>query len=112
MTASTTPTSGLGPGVGHLRRGEAVAEVRGSMDELGQGRTYLALLPDGPMVVLDGPGSVIWQAAQNCPIDQVTARVAERLDLVPEDIAEAISAFVDGLVDQGLLTRVTGNGTP
>ncbi|GAA1799192.1 PqqD family peptide modification chaperone [Agromyces neolithicus] len=67
------------------------------------GAVYVAPLPDGPIVVLDGVAGVIWHAA--CAGDRATIaeRVAEATDAAADEIRDDVDAFVADLVARGLL---------
>lgn len=70
------------------------------------GTVYAAHLPDGPPLVLAGPGAAIWLSlARGGTLDDVTRRVADEVGSPAESVAADIATFVDGLVDAGLVTR-------
>ena len=64
---------------------------------------YVATLPDGPIIVLDGIAGLIWDEA--CAGDRRTIvdRVAALTDAAPEAIRADVEAFVADLVARGLL---------
>ncbi|WP_460720907.1 PqqD family protein [Microbacterium aureliae] len=65
---------------------------------------YVARLPDGPIVVLDAVAGIIWEEA--CASEDavgIVERVALRTQSPPAEIAPAVRAFLDELVDVGLL---------
>ncbi len=64
---------------------------------------YVATLPRGPIVVLDGTAALVWRAACSGPADTIAARVAVDVDQAAEAIAGGISAFLDDLVGRRLL---------
>jgi hypothetical protein len=64
---------------------------------------YLALLPDGPIVVLDGVAGVIWSEAREGPSSTIADRVAAVTDASAADIRADVESFVDELVRRGLL---------
>lgn len=66
---------------------------------------YVAPLPRGPIVVLDGTAALVWRAACDGPADTIAARVADRVDEAAEGIEGAVDAFVADLLDRGLLAR-------
>ena len=67
---------------------------------------YVARLPGGPIVVLEGTAALTWtEACRDLP-DTVAARVALRLNQDVADIAADIDVFIAGLVEQGLLRAV------
>lgn len=64
---------------------------------------YVAPLPMGPIVVLDGVAAVVW--AEACAGDRETlaARVGAWLEPSATDIGRDVDDFVSALVDRGLL---------
>lgn len=74
------------------------------------GLTYLAALPDGPIVVLDAVASVILQIALNLPADEVTAEVAAAYAKEPDEVDEAVRGCLSGLASDGLLRRESAPG--
>ena len=70
------------------------------------GTVYVARLPAGPILVLDGPGAVIWTEATEGPFDGWVDRVADAFDLPASRIAAEVLAFVHSLRSQGLLDEV------
>lgn len=65
---------------------------------------YAAILPDGPIVVLDGVAGVIWSEAREGPSSTIADRVAALTDASVDDIRGDVESFVDELVRRGLLT--------
>jgi hypothetical protein len=65
---------------------------------------YAAILPDGPIVVLDGVAGVIWAEACDGDPTRIVDRVAAVTDSHPDDIRAEVESFVDELVRRGLLT--------
>lgn len=69
---------------------------------------YLAPLPDGPIVVLEGIGAVLWRLA----IDEgeserdVAAAAARLTGTEAADIRDEVEAFLAELIARGLLTAV------
>ncbi len=74
------------------------------------GLTYLAALPDGPIVVLDPVASTILQVALDVSADDVTAEVAAAYGKAPAEIDAAVSECLSGLERAGLLRRVSPRG--
>ncbi len=70
---------------------------------------YLARLPDGPLVMIEGSGAAIWRAAvadgeEACGgVDAVVQRVADDIGVAAEAIREDVVAFLAELVAGGLL---------
>ena len=64
---------------------------------------YAAILPDGPIVVLDGVAGVIWSEACEGPRSTIADRVAAVTDASVDDIRGEVESFVDELVRRGLL---------
>ena len=64
---------------------------------------YVATLPDGPILVLDGISALIWDEA--CGGDRATIvnRVAAATNATPDAIRADVEAFVAELVARGLL---------
>ena len=67
---------------------------------------YVAPLPAGPILVLDGAGAVIWTEATEGSSDGWVDRVADAFDLPASRIAAEVLAFVHSLRSQGLLEEV------
>lgn len=67
---------------------------------------YVAPLPDGPLLVLDGVSALIWQTLCDTHIDDTVVHVADATGQRPEDIAGHVDAFVTDLVRRGALVRV------
>lgn len=90
-----------------LQRPATVAAVHSVEQEEGAPLVYLAHLPGGPIVILRGTASVIWQEALVGPEETLAQRVADRLGPAGEEssVEKAVVAFIDSLLDQGLLER-------
>ena len=70
---------------------------------------YLANLPDGPVQVLNGVGSLIWlEATSSDTAENVLERVAELVDRPPDTIRAEVESFLAHLVEAGLLELVNG----
>ncbi|GAA1762312.1 PqqD family protein [Agromyces humatus] len=67
------------------------------------GTVYVAPLPDGPIVVLEGIAVLIWGEACGGDRDTIADRVAEATDAPPDEIRAHVDAFVADLVARGLL---------
>ncbi|MBO0980987.1 PqqD family protein [Microbacterium sp. SD291] len=64
---------------------------------------YVANLPRGPIVVLEGTAALVWKAACSGPADTLAERVAAA---VGEDVAAietGMAEFIADLVERGLL---------
>lgn len=69
------------------------------------GVVYAAALPDGPPLVLHGPGALVWRAAvPGGTLTEVVARVAAAAETSAEVVADDVTRFVDDLVAAGVLT--------
>ena len=69
---------------------------------------YAAHLPDGPPLVLAGPGALVWQAVVlGGALDEVVARVATATGQSAEAVRAGVEGFVAGLVDAGVVVVAT-----
>jgi hypothetical protein len=86
-----------------------VAMVVEDLDDEDGVVVYLAPLPDGPVQVLNGVGSLIWMeaTATGTPAD-VVERVAGLVDWPPDTIRADVDSFLANLVEAGLLERREG----
>lgn len=93
----------------HLERPATVAAVHSVEQEEGAPLVYLAHLPNGPIVILRGTASLVWQEALDGPEDTLAQRVAHRLGLGGEEssVERDVVAFIESLLAQGLLERST-----
>jgi hypothetical protein len=66
-------------------------------------KVYLAHLPDGPIRVLEGTAALIWSHALTVPRSRLAAALLDEVEGDPATISEGASAFVDSLLQQGLL---------
>ncbi len=64
---------------------------------------YVAVLPRGPIRVLEGTAAVIWREASAGPRDETALRVAAAIAIPVEEIRADVDAFIDTLVDTGIL---------
>jgi Coenzyme PQQ synthesis protein D (PqqD) len=70
---------------------------------------YLAPLPDGPVQVLNGVGSLIWlEATATDASDDVVDRVAALVERPPDTIRAEVDVFLARLVEAGLLEQLNG----
>jgi hypothetical protein len=77
-----------GPGIAMEQHDEAV---------------YVARLPDGPIIVLEGTAALIWHEACSSGPGTIADRVGEQVDRDTGEIADAVARFVEDLLAQGLL---------
>ncbi|TYL53643.1 PqqD family protein [Agromyces mariniharenae] len=80
------------PGVAHVDDGEIV---------------YAAVLPAGPIVVLDGGAAAIWVAACDGSRASIAERVAEATGASISDVRDDVEAFVEELLARGLLVEAS-----
>ena len=66
---------------------------------------YLAPLPDGPILVLEGVAAMIFDEATNGDRENLVDRVLGRVDGPTDEIAFHVDAFLDDLVARGLLVE-------
>lgn len=72
------------------------------------GTVYAARLPDGPPLVLDGSGAVVWAAlVDGGTLEDVVARVAAATGESAQVVAADVEGFVDGLLAAGVLDATT-----
>ncbi len=64
---------------------------------------YVARLPGGPLVVLEGVAALIWGEATSAPATGWVARVAELFEQPEDAIEDDVKAFVAELGARGLL---------
>ena len=65
---------------------------------------YIAVLPRGPITVLEGPAATIWQAVHAGPIEGAADRVARTTGLEVEEIRASVDEFIGRLIAQGLIS--------
>lgn len=78
-----------------------VAERVGVIEE--GDAVYAGRLPDGPILAFEGTAGVIWLKALDGSRDDIAKRVAEDVDAPAADIRDEVDAFVDELIELGLL---------
>ncbi|GGI46694.1 hypothetical protein BCL57_001107 [Agromyces flavus] len=66
---------------------------------------YLAPLPEGPILVLDGVAALIFTEAMQGDREHLVDRVLAQVDGPIDEIASHVSAFLDDLVARGLLVE-------
>jgi hypothetical protein len=64
---------------------------------------YVARMPAGPILVLQGVGAVIWGEATEAPADGWIDRVADAFGVPAAAVAADVLSFVHGLTARGLL---------
>lgn len=70
------------------------------------GVVYVAALPDGPPLVLHGPGALVWRAAvAGGTLADIVDRVAEEAGTSAAVVADDVTRFVDDLVAAGVLVH-------
>jgi hypothetical protein len=68
-------------------------------------RVYVAHLPDGPIQILDGTAALIWSRALAVPRSRLAAAVADEVEGDPATVRAEVAAFVDHLIQEGLLVE-------
>jgi len=71
--------------------------------EVVDGIVYVAHLPDGPIAVLDGIAAFIWGEALAGEREDLPSRVSTATSRPVQEIAEAVSEFIDDLLRRGLM---------
>ena len=71
---------------------------------------YLARLPDGPVMVLEGVAALIWVEATTAPAVGWCRRVAEAVGEPQERIVGDVEAFVTDLRERGLIEPMPVDG--
>ncbi len=68
------------------------------------GTVYVAALPDGPPLVLEGSGALVWAAVlPGGTLEEVVARVAGGAGQSAAVVGPGVGGFVDGLVAAGVV---------
>ena len=81
-----------------------IAANVGHVDDAG--RAYVALLPEGPPMVLTDSAAMIWaEALPGGTVSAIAGRVAEAAGVPVGDIIEDVETFLDELVTHGVLVR-------
>ena len=74
---------------------------------------YVARLPDGPPLVLAGPGALVWDAiVEGGEVEDVVARVAAAAAESEAAVRPGVEAFVAGLVEAGVVVLVGDAPSP
>jgi hypothetical protein len=69
------------------------------------GSIYLAPLPRGPILVLEGVAALIFSEATSGDREHLLDRILDQVDGPRDEIAAHVTAFLDDLVARGLLTE-------
>ena len=95
--------SGMEPPAGAvLRPGTDVAYVFDEADDAP--RVYLARVPAGPPLVLDGPAALVWEeVTEGGTREEITTRVAEAAGRSVAEVAGDVEHFLDELAGLGLI---------
>ena len=73
---------------------------------------YVARLPGGPLLVLDGAAALIWAEATTAPATGWVARVAGLVGQPEDAITADVRAFVADLSARELLVPLGGDADP
>ena len=68
-----------------------------------EGAYYLARMPDGPIIVLDGVAALIFNEATTGEREHLVDRVVDQVDGTREQVDEHVRAIVGRLIADGLL---------
>jgi hypothetical protein len=71
--------------------------------EESDGSIYVAPLPGGPILVLEGVAALIFTEATAGDREHLADRVSSQVDGPPDEIQAHVTAFVDTLVSRGIL---------
>lgn len=85
----------------YYRRSESVAVVEAG------GQAYVAIVPEGPIVVLDGTARQIWELAPGSPPDRLPRLVAERFGVTEQEVNDGVFQVMKQLISHGLVHEVT-----
>lgn len=83
-----------------------VAVVDDGLDGDAAAPVFVARLPSGPLLVLEGTAAIVWRAVQGGT--DVVATVALQTGADPAEIRSEVEDFLDALADRGLLERPGG----
>lgn len=72
-------------------------------------RIFVAVLPVGPIFVLEGSSAVIWQLAPHGPAEELPVRVAEAMSVSVAEVHDEVVACARDLVSRGLLSDTGGS---
>lgn len=94
-----------------MRGSVRVAAACGWVDD--DDTVYVAALPDGPPLVLEGSGALVWRAVLGGgTVDEAVERVAAAAGESAAAVAAGVRGFVDDLVAAGVLEPVDPSPGP
>lgn len=64
---------------------------------------YVAVLPDPPILVLEGTAAFIWVTALRVEYEGLHEHVAAKVGISPEEAREPVSVFIDDVRARGLI---------
>lgn len=67
------------------------------------GVVYVARVPSGPILILEGAAAIVWDAACGHDETSVAERVAHAVGVETADVADDVRAFLADLLGEGLL---------
>ncbi|MBP6994914.1 MAG: PqqD family protein [Phycicoccus sp.] len=71
---------------------------------------YVAVVPEGPIRVLEGAGAIIWEAiGDHRRVSEVIAEAADQAGLAAGQIGDEVRAFLTDLSDLGLIRLDDGD---
>jgi len=91
--------------VSPYRRPDHVAVARATDADTDTELLYLALLPDGPVIELNGTSALIWQAAVSSAED-VAATVADEVGVGRSTVVGDVDRFLGQLAELGFIEPV------
>jgi nucleotide-binding universal stress UspA family protein len=71
--------------------------------EAAEGALFVARLPDGPIIVLEGIAALIWTESCQEDTGDLADRIAAQVDREASEIAEDVADFLSAMVRHGLL---------
>ncbi|NOZ02076.1 MAG: PqqD family protein [Deltaproteobacteria bacterium] len=70
------------------------------------GETVVVKALDGTVTVLNSPGGEIWEMCDGrTSIDRIVERLCGDYDAPPGTIRREVEAFIDSMVEKGMMTR-------
>lgn len=71
---------------------------------------YVAVIPEGPVRVLEGAGAIIWEAiGDHRRVSEIIAEAAAQAGLSAGQIGDEVRAFLTNLSDLGLIRLDDGD---